>query len=316
MYEDDVRIDRDTVDVALVRDLIAAQLPQWAGLPVRRVEPDGWDNRTFRIGDRLTARLPTGSWYALQVDKEQRWLPWLAPQLPLAIPAPAARGEPGKGYPWSWSVYRWLEGEPATSAPIADREALAKSLAGFLRALRAVEATDGPPPGRHNFFRGAAVAIYHEETMVALDALRGRIDVEAAAEIWRAACASDGSEPMRWFHGDVASGNLLVRDGALTAVIDFGSSGVGDPACDLVIAWTMLDGDARRAFRDTIDADPDEWRRARGWALWKALITLARQPDGQSAEAAALRTVIGTLIAEHAVAAGHPGRTGPVPHRP
>ena len=140
MYEDDVRIDREALDVALVRDLIATQFPQWAGLPIRRVEPDGWDNRTFRIGDRLTARLPTGSWYALQVDKEHRWLPWLAPQLPLAIPAPVARGEPGSGYPWSWSIYGWLEGEPATSAPIADREALAGSLAGFLRTLRAVEA--------------------------------------------------------------------------------------------------------------------------------------------------------------------------------
>ena len=308
MYQDDIRLDRNTVDVALLKRLLEEQFPEWADLPIRRAEPDGWDNRTFRIGDRLKARLPTGAWYALQVEKEHRWLPWLAPQLPLAVPAPLAKGRPGDSYPWPWSVYGWIEGEPATTAPIANRQALARSLAAFLRALRAVDATDGPAPGRHNFFRGAPVAVYHAETEAALAALEGRIDTDAAADVWRTAVASEPSGPRCWFHGDVASGNLLVRDGALAAVIDFGSSGVGDPACDLVIAWTMFSGDDRRAFRESIDADAGKWQRARGWALWKALITLAKDIDGSQEEAAAACGVIDAVIAEHATAVGRPSR--------
>jgi len=309
MYEDDVRLDRNAIDEALLRDLLTEQFPQWASLPIRRAEPDGWDNRTFRIGDRLKARLPTGAWYALQVEKEHRWLPWLARQLPLAVPTPLARGRPGHGYPWSWSVYGWIKGEPATTARIASRRAFARSLAGFLRALRAADATNGPAPGRHNFFRGAPVAVYDAETASALAVLEDRVDTGAAAAVWRTAIASEPPGRPCWFHGDVASANLLVRDGALAAIIDFGSSGVGDPACDLVIAWTMFDGDDRLAFRESIDADAGEWRRARGWALWKALITLAKNIDGSPDEADAARAVVDAVIAEHAIEFGHAGRS-------
>jgi aminoglycoside phosphotransferase (APT) family kinase protein len=266
-------IAREDIDADLVARLIAAQFPEWAELEIRPVEPGGWDNRTFRLGDELSVRLPSGDGYAAQVDKEQRWLPRLAPHLPLPIPAPVARGVPGEGYPFAWSVVRWLEGEPASPATIADPTEFAAALADFLTALARVDASDGPPPGPHNFWRGGPVRTYEQETLEAIDALGRRIPRRAALAVWDDAVhAGRPGEPV-WFHGDVAAGNLLVRDGRLSAVIDFGSCGVGDPACDLVIAWTLLSGESRAAFRAALAADDAAWARGRGWALWKALIT-------------------------------------------
>jgi len=261
------------VDADLVRRLVAAQFPHWAGLPVTPVVPGGHDHRTFRLGDELSVRLPSGEGYAQQVAKEQRWLPVLAPRLPLAIPQPVAHGAPGDGYPFEWSVYRWLEGEPAMAGTIADPVALAVELAGFLRALGAADAAGGPPPGPHNFHRGGPVAFYEAESLRAIETLGGRIPREAALAVWEDAVASPWEGEPVWFHGDVAEGNLLLRDGRLAAVIDFGTSGVGDPACDTVIAWTLLRGRARAAFREALGADDATWARGRGWALWKALIT-------------------------------------------
>ena len=266
-------MDRVIPEEALVRRLLAAQFPHWAELPVRAVVPGGHDHRTFRIGDALSARLPTGEWYALQVAKEQRWLPELAPRLPFAIPSPVALGVPGDGYPFEWSVYGWLEGEPASPATIGDGVALAVALAEFLRALGAVPAEGGPPPGPHSFHRGGPVAFYEGETLAAVEALGGAIPREAVLSVWAEAVGAAFDGKPVWFHGDVAEGNLLLRDGRLAAVIDFGTCGVGDPACDLVIAWTLLRGRARSAFREALGCDAETWARGRGWALWKALIT-------------------------------------------
>ncbi len=299
MYEDDFRIDRNSIDVPLVRRLVATQFPEWASLHVVRVEPDGWDNRTFRLGENMKVRMPTGAWYALQVKKEDRWLPRLAPQLPLRIPSPLAKGAPGDGYPWSWSVYDWLDGEVATTAPIASLTWFAEAVSGFITALRRIDPTGGPPPGNHNFFRGGEVAVYDDETRAALAALAGRIDTCAAAAVWEAALRTEWQGPPVWFHGDISSGNLLVRDGRAVAVIDFGTSGVGDPACDLVIAWTLFRGQSRDVFRAALPTDEAEWTRARGWALWKALITLARHIDTEPVESMRARHVLEEVIADH-----------------
>jgi aminoglycoside phosphotransferase (APT) family kinase protein len=263
------------VDASLVARLLAAQFPQWAGLPVRPVELPGWDNTTYRLGDELSVRLPNGPGYAQQVAKEQRWLPVLAPQLPLPVPEPVAEGVPDQGYPYRWSVYRWLDGRPAEEERIGDLATVAVDLAGFLHALAGVDPTDGPEPGPHNGYRGAPVAVYAEETYAALEALGPRVPGSALAALWEEAVGSTWTGPPVWFHGDVAVGNLLVRDGRLAAVIDFGSSGVGDPACDLAIAWTLFDARSRAVFREAMAVDDATWARGRGWALWKALITLA-----------------------------------------
>jgi aminoglycoside phosphotransferase (APT) family kinase protein len=288
------------IDERLARRLVASQFPQWAGLPVRRVELDGVDNRTFRLGRQLTLRLPAGDWYALQVEKEQRWLPRLAPQLPLPIPAPVAKGEPGEGYPYAWSVYRWLDGEPAGERSIVDLTAFAGALAAFLVALARIDAGDGPPPGPHNFYRGGPLSTYADETLRAIDALGDEIPGDAAKRVWDDAMARSWRRDPVWFHGDVATGNLLLRDGRLGAVIDFGCSGVGDPACDVVIAWTLLSGASRDAFRSALGVDRDTWSRGRGWALWKALITLVGQLDGDPRGAAVSRRVVDRVLADRA----------------
>jgi aminoglycoside phosphotransferase (APT) family kinase protein len=285
--------------------LIDSQFPRWADLPIRPVELGGWDNRTFRLGDELSIRLPTGAWYAKQVEKEQRWLPELAPQLPLPIPAPVAEGRPEGDYPHPWSVYRWLDGVPAATAPPSDAIGFATALAAFLNALAEAGADGGPEPGEHNFYRGAPLDHYAQETHDALAALDGEIPRDEAEGAWDDAMrATFTGEPV-WFHGDVAVGNLLMRDGRLAAVLDFGSSGVGDPACDTVIAWTFLEGAARDAFKAAYAVDAGTWVRGIGWALWKALITLvgALEADDRDAVLARKREIA-------AILGDRPGRDG------
>jgi aminoglycoside phosphotransferase (APT) family kinase protein len=288
----------DRVDAALVGRLVSEQFPHWAELPVRPVDEGGWDNRTFHLGDRMTVRLPSGEGYALQVAKEQRWLPVLGPLLPLEIPAPLGSGRPGAGYPYPWSIYGWIDGQTARAERIDDLTRFATDLANFLCALRGVDASGGPAAGRHSAWRGAPLSTYDAETRAAIEKHRDGLPVDVVTTIWQDALDATWAGPPVWFHGDVASGNLLVRDGRLAAVIDFGCCGVGDPACDVVIAWTLLHGASRDAFRDALDVDPATWARGRGWALWKALIML---DDPDPVKAADARYVLGQVLAEHAL---------------
>jgi aminoglycoside phosphotransferase (APT) family kinase protein len=287
---------RITVDAEQVRRLVEQQFPRWAGLPVQPIVNGGWDNWTFRLGAEMLVRLPSAAEYALAVDKEHRWLPALAPQLPLPIPVPLAKGEPGTGYPYSWSVYQWLGGEPASADRIADPIQFAVDLAGFLTALRSIDPADGPRPGKHNWFRGGGLRTYDGQTQNALTALDGHIDAGLAREIWQTALDArwDGAES--WFHGDVAEGNLLLKDGQLAAVIDFGTCGVGDPACDLAIAWTLLTADGRQAFRERLPGGEAAWARGRGWALWKTLATCAYTLGDDDKEATSARRVLGEIF--------------------
>ncbi|MBD9652444.1 aminoglycoside phosphotransferase family protein [Ensifer sp. ENS09] len=288
-----------SIDVALVRRLLAAQFPQWWDLDLRPIEPGGWDNRTFRLGDRMTVRLPSAEHYVLQVEKEHRWLPLLAPQLPLPIPVPLGKGVPGEGFPWPWSVYRYLTGDTLAVERVDDVGQVAKDLTGFLRALMQADATGGPMPGDHNFHRGAPPAFYDAQTRQALTLLAGDVDTMAAAEVWEAALAAPFEGAPVWFHGDIAWGNLLVENGSLSGVIDFGTSGVGDPACDLAIAWTFFDGESREIFRDGMALDHGAWARGRGWTLWKALIVLAGMAGAPASEKAKQRVVIDEVLADH-----------------
>lgn len=245
-----------TIDDRLVRQLVSSQFPQWADLPLSPVAVGGWDNRCFRLGDKMVVRLPSSAAYASQVEKEQRWLPKLAPLLPLPIPMPLALGEPAKGYPWRWSIYGWLEGEMAAPERIRDPLEFGFDVAHFLAALRRIDASEGPAPGPHNFQRGGAIATYDAETRGAIESLRGRIDEEAAICVWEAALGTAWQGSPVWVHGDVSAGNLLIQEGRLSAVIDFGMLAIGDPACDLSIAWTLLESESRSVFRTTLGVDP------------------------------------------------------------
>ena len=284
----------DAISTALARRLIAAQFPQWAALPLRRIRPGGWDNRSFRLGDALLLRMPSAAGYAAQVAKEQLWLPRLAPQLPLLIPVPVALGRPGAGYPFDWSVLGWIEGAPALRAPPADMTRLARDLAGFLQALQRADTRGAPAAGAQSFHRGGALSVYDAETRACLPLLGDSAATGAA--LWARALASRWSGPPVWLHGDVAPGNLLVRDGRLAAVIDFGCCAVGDPACDLAIRWMWLTGAAAGAFREEMAMDEATWDRARGWALWKTLLGLR---DARSARALRHhRRIMAAILAE------------------
>ncbi|TCO35999.1 aminoglycoside phosphotransferase (APT) family kinase protein [Kribbella steppae] len=285
---------RAGIDAALVRRLIADQFPQWAHLPVTPVKIDGWDNRTYRLGEELTARLPTHESYTAAVHKEHQWLPILAPALPVPIPEAVAKGEPGQGYPYHWAIRRWIDGRTASHDTVTNLDDFARSIAEFIRALQSVDATGGPEAGAHSFYRGAPPEYYHDETMEALAVLKGRIDTDLAREVWETALEMPWDGPAVWFHGDIASGNLLVQNGRLSAVIDFGTSGVGDPACDLVIAYTFFSGASRETFRTAVAQDAGTWARARAWALWKALITLAADRDTE-----VNHQVITEVLADH-----------------
>jgi aminoglycoside phosphotransferase (APT) family kinase protein len=275
MQSDQVPFHNIDINESLARKLVVTQFPQWADLPIKSVKFGGWDNRTFRLGEKMSLRLPSAAPYAAQVEKEQHWLPKLAPFLPLPIPTPLAMGNPDKNYPWHWSIYQWIEGENATIESIEDLQEFAITLAHFLAALQNIDSAGGPKLGRHNFFRGGSLNIYDAETRTALIALSGKIDTDLATEVWEGAIRSKWHSKPVWLHGDVAPSNLLVKNGRLNAIIDFGCSGVGDPACDLTIAWTLFSGASREAFFTALPLDGATWARARGWALWKALITLA-----------------------------------------
>jgi aminoglycoside phosphotransferase (APT) family kinase protein len=262
------------IKTELVGGLVASQFPQWAGLQVQPVEPDGWDNATFRLGSSMSVRLPRADRYVAQIDKEHRWLPVLRPQLPVAVPVPLARGEPSPAFPRPWSVYGWIDGEVLTVERVRDIKAFAVELANFLAALYACEPT-GPAPGPHSFWRGAPVSVWDEQTREGLEALGDAIDTHAAVDAWEAALDARAAAPAVWVHGDVTASNLLVRDGRLAGVLDFGCCAVGDPACDLTMTWTFFSGESREAFKSTVPVERSAWARGRGWALWKALRHLA-----------------------------------------
>jgi len=287
------------IDVSLVRRLIATQFPQWADLPVKPVKFGGWDNRTFHLGKQMLVRMPSAEEYAMNVEKEQKWLPRLAPLLPLPIPEPLAMGEPAEGYPWRWSVYRWIEGDTAASAHIADLGDFATSLAQFLIALQRIDTTDGPLPGPYSFAHVGALATYDVETRQAIAVLKDKIDVDVATEVWKKALETAWQHSPVWVHGDIMAGNLLVQGGKLSAVIDFGGLAVGDPACDLAIAWKFFRGKSRETFREMLPLDAGTWARGRGWALWKALIIAAGFTETNAVEAAQPWRVIGEALADH-----------------
>lgn len=295
------RMHADELDTApaLVARLLAAQFPRWAALPIVPVDSAGTDNALYRLGDELAVRLPRRQSTAGQPAKEHRWLPRFAPLLPLAIPAPLALGEPSEGYPWQWSVCPWLPGENATVGRIADHSAAAVALGQFIRALRGIDASDGPPPGAHNFGRGEPLAARDAATRYAIAQLAAELDVDAVSAAWqRALRAPAWSGPPAWIHGDLLPGNLLVKDGRLSAVIDFGCLGVGDPAGDLISAWTLFHGESRAAFRAALAVDEASWARGRGWALSTALLVVPYYRDTNPVLVGIARNTIAEVVAD------------------
>jgi aminoglycoside phosphotransferase (APT) family kinase protein len=268
--------DELDIDATLVRRLLEAQFPDWAELPLEPVEPRGTDNRLFRLGDALGVRLPCRPSTVRTLVKEREWLRKLGPHLPLDTPVPVADGTPDDGYPWAWSVYRWLDGANAIDSPISDLAQAASDLASFIGALQAIDSTGGPRPGEANFLRGAPLDALDDIVRQRIASLRHEVYVERAAAEWEAALGAPGwDRPPVWVHGDLDARNLLVRQGQLVGVVDFGCVGVGDPACDVAVAWKMLSRGTRGRFRSALGVDDATWTRARGWIVYQSLGALA-----------------------------------------
>ncbi|MFF3504288.1 aminoglycoside phosphotransferase family protein [Streptomyces sp. NPDC003247] len=292
--------DEVDLDVFVVRRLLAAQFPRWADLPLTPVDSAGTDNAIYRLGADKAVRLPRIPSATGQVDKEQRWLPKLAPSLPLPVPLPLGKGAPGEGYPWHWSVYRWLEGRNVAVEDIPDVRRTAVDLAGFVAALHRIDPSGGPAPGPHNFGRGVPLADRDAATRKAIAELRDEVDTAAVTEAWDVALGAQLPQgPGVWVHGDLSSGNLLFHDGRLAAVVDFGGLGVGDPAVDLSVAWELFPAPVREVFRTAVGTDAAAWERGRGWALSIALIQLPYYRDTNPVIAARARRVIEEVLADH-----------------
>lgn len=287
------------IDDDLVRRLVAGQFPQWAGLAVERFPSGGTMNAMYRLGDRMVVRLPLVAGGAGDVALEQKWLPRLAPRLPVAVPEVLGNGRPAGGYPWPWSVYRWLAGENPEAGALRAPGRLAVDLAGFVTAMRSITL-----PGAPQAHRGGPVGSLDAETRAAIGELRGipqeDVDCDAATAVWEDALRApvrDG-QPV-WLHADLMPGNLLVDgDGRLASVIDFGCTGAGDPACDLFPAWNLLPAGAREVFREALGVDDATWRRGRGRTLSQALIALPYYRRTNPAMARTARHVIRAVLAE------------------
>jgi aminoglycoside phosphotransferase (APT) family kinase protein len=296
-----MHVDEVHTDESLVRRLLAAQFPQWAHLTIEPVRSAGTDNAIYRLGDDMVVRLPRVHWATNQVHKEQQWLPVLAPFLPLAIPGPLAKGTPGEGYPWHWSVCRWLEGENATLERLADPCQAATDLAQFIAALRRIDPTGGPPPGAHNSFRGAPLAVRDAPTRAAiarLDAMHYTLDLDAATAAWEAALQAPAWRgPLVWIHGDLQSGNLLAVQVRLSAVIDFDGLSVGDPACDLIVGRNRPSAGTQDLFCATLAVDDGIW------ALSVGLIVLPYYQSTNPVLAGIARYAIDEVLVDHQQAA-------------
>jgi aminoglycoside phosphotransferase (APT) family kinase protein len=291
--------DEADIDISLVGRLLNGQFPEWAELPLAPVDSAGTDNALYRLGDDMAVRLPRIEAAVGQREKEHQWLPRLAPLLPLAIPVPLGKGAPAEGYLWPWSVYRWLDGETATLDRIADPRQAATDVARFVAALQEIDPVGGPSPGAHNFGRGVPLALRDSFTRFAIDSLHGMIDTDAATAAWEAALQAPAWQgaPV-WIHGDLQSGNLLAERGRITAVIDFGGLAVGDPACDLMVAWNLLPAETRDDFRAALPVDDATWARGRGWALSTSLVALPYYQSTNPVLAGISRNAIDEVLAD------------------
>lgn len=266
------RSDSPTADT--VARLISSQCPHWASLPIKALPSTGTENKLFRLGDQFVVRLPQTEGATLALEKEHVWLPRLAPGLRLRTPQPVHKGRPDASYARPWGIWRWIGGRDGWHGNIGDRDAAARDLAGFVAALRSIPCAGGPKPGAHNAERGVPLATLDQRFKDGVAACGSRIAAEPVAALWARALAAPAWGRDTWLHGDLQPGNILVQDGRITAVIDFGLLGVGDPAVDILPAWNMFDGESRRVYREALKADNAVWHRAQGWALYQAVMAL------------------------------------------
>lgn len=286
-------LEAPTLDLA--KKLIDTQFPKYSHLSITEVKDQGHDNVTYRLGDKLLIRIPTTEIYAQKVSIEQEFLPKLAPYLHTNIPTPIGMGSPSKDYPLPFSIYEWIDGESANHVDSDNLNNIAIELATFLKELQSVD-LNGPMPGQHNWWRGDHLSVYDEDARKQISNLATTIDSNACLSLWEKACNTQWQHPPVWIHGDLSSGNIIIKDNQLHGIIDFGCMGMGDPACDLVIAWTYLPKEASNIFINSLSLDDDTWLRAKGWALWKATYELCQMKDHNTSKAKTQKDIIHKLL--------------------
>ncbi len=263
------------IDIQLVEKLVRSQFPKWNSHPIKPVQLSGTGNYSFRLGDSMIIRLPRTPRHAQQVEKEYTWLPKIKSYLPLPIPEVLGVGKPGEGYPWNWVIYNWFEGEPLASSPVSDLKLLAEDLAHFFSKLHNIDFKEGPLPGIQGSNRGGPLTDHDLEMRAGIATLKKRMDVSKVVAIWEKALKAPKQTTPIWIHGDVSSSNILVQNGRLSAVIDFGQLTRGDPAYDFACAWIFLDKEARRHFRKILNIDDDTWARSHAWGLRRTVVHAA-----------------------------------------
>lgn len=290
MHKGEIKVTSDQV-----RRLLATQFPLWAELEIRPVVSSGTDNALFRLGDDKVVRMPIVDWAVADVEKEQKWLPRLAPFLPVSIPAPISMGNPSDGYPYNWSIYRWCKGENPRVGRLTQPLEFASDVARFLTSLQRIDTNGASFAGR-----GLPLVERDASTRSAIESLESTMDTREIVAVWESALELPVWEgPKVWVHGDLSPGNLLSIGGRLSAVIDFGALSVGDPAVDLIIAWNLLPAKVRPEFRSQAGVDEATWRRGRAWALSIALIQLPYYFQSNLPLAESARYVIGEVLADH-----------------
>lgn len=287
------------INPTLVNAIISCQFPEYSHLAVTKPKKQGHDNHTFKLGKTMIVRLPTQQSYSQAVNKEQRFLPVLAPHLKTRIPKPVRLGMPSNLYPYHFSIYEWIPGKSLDVVNMCDqdKERLSLNMVEFLQELQDI-VVSGPSPGQHNWWRGGHISIYEKDAKKQFSQLSGMIDANKATQLWDAACKTKWSKRPVWIHGDLSAGNILIQKNKLCAVIDFGCMGVGDPACDFGVAWTLFNGKAREVFISKSGINDDVWLRAKAWILWKSTFDLCNVKN-DSAKAIACKNIINDVLNEY-----------------
>ncbi len=295
------KFDAKSINSKFVKKLIDIQFPEYNNLEIKAVKKQGWDNRTYRLGKEKLIRLPSGEYYSEKIIKENKYLPKLAPHLTTKISKPLKLGKPSTIYPFNFAIYEWIEGKSANLMKFTDKELqiIAKDLSVFLNELHFIKNLKGPSPGKHNGWGGGELNFFDKDTQNQIENLKNIINKSKSLDLWKQAKSSKWNKKPVWIHGDFYFGNFLVHNNKLSGVIDFGGMAKGDPAKDLVIAWTFLKNESREIFKYKIKYDSDTWIRAKGWVLWKATFELCKTEDKNSEYAKSQKEIINDVIKDY-----------------
>ena len=299
------------ISILNVNNLIKEQFQEYSHLEIKPVETSGWDNKTFKLGESISIRLPSAECYINQVNKEQKWLPILKQHLSIPISEPIKMGLPSSDYPWNWSIYKWINGKSANIYNFNENclNKIALELANFLNELHTIDISldlnNELTAGDHNFHRGGSLEFYNNEFINNITNLKNNnfdIDYEKINIIWQKAISSKWNNKSVFIHGDLSSGNIIIENNNLKGIIDFGQLGIGDPACDLVISWTFLDNESRKIFKLNLNnIDADTWIRAYGWCIWKSIITINSIDDKNSIKVIEQKNIIDNILKEFSI---------------